>query len=283
MTISGFLSRRTMLQASGLGVAALTIPVPSSWSAAPTAPGRAPLHLRRSSYEGFIGTRFTTGGTALTLTGVDDLPAASRRPELRDHDEAFVATFSGPSDPVLASGMHELAHPEHGSATLFISPVSEPGAGRQQYEVTVDRTILVPGMLFAPDPVISAPAPSAPAGATPVAGAAAAAAALGAPAPASSARRRVAKRMRVRTAARRSGRRVRIEVRFLGGGVTATRVELRRKGRTYARGTAVARRNVARLDLRRRRVIKRGNYDLVLTVTDRKGGVTTTTRTVKVR
>lgn len=276
------LTRRTMLQTSGLTVAALTLPLPSLATAAVPAL-RAPRYLRRSSYLGFTGARFSAAGTPLTLIAVGDLAGATGNPALRDHDEAFTLRLEGPASQPLPAGIHELVHPEHGACLLFLSPVGRPDA-TQRYDVVIDRTVPLPAGLEVLEPALDQPAPATPAPAVRAAAVGGAAVAP-ATAPAAAAARRAdpIRRIRVRASAKRSARKVQLELRFPGDNVQAVRVELRRKGRTYARGTAAVRRGRATLALRRVRPVRLARHDLVLTITDRRGNATTIERSVKVR
>lgn len=269
------LTRRKMLQVSGIGALALTVPLPAASAAA----AAAPPHLRRSSYLGFVGRPFAVdGGPELRLVSVRDLDRARTDAGLRDHEEAFVLTFAGPIAPVAASGIHPLRHPELGTATLFITPVQRAGT-EQAYEVLVDRTVRLASWLDAPpvdETALETAVPAASAADRSVHSAPSPAV----PAPAS---RPKPSRLRIRAKAQRTGSRVATDLQFPGGGVQAVRVRLMRGGRTHARGEGAVRQGRATLSLKPLRRTPRGTYELVITATDRRGHVTTVSRSVKVR
>lgn len=267
------LTRRTMLQVAGAG--ALVLSVPSAFAAQATASAQAPAHLRRSSYLGFTGQHFSTGaGVPLVLDAIDDLDRARTDPALVDHEEAFVLRFSAPGETVLASGVHDVVHPELGACLLFLSPVDRAGT-RTHFEALVDRTVRLAGALDAPEPTArELAAPS-----VPSAAATRAASAIGGPAPAPAR----ARRLRVRTKAHRAHGKVVATIEFPGGGIQAASVRLRRKGRTYAKGETAVRGGRGTLTMKPLRKVSRGSYELVITATDRRGAAVSVTRSVTVR
>ncbi len=271
MLVSSPLSRRTVLKRSGVGVMALSLPV-SGWTAGPAQARVAVPALRRSTWLPLIGQSVAVvGGPALRVDAVVDLAGARRDAGLRDLDEAFVVSFSAPAGAELTSGLHELQHSAFGSAVLFLSPVGATGE-RMQAELVVDRTVRIAAALDAPQ-VDDAPAALAAAAAAPSASVA----------PAGPSRSPSARRIRVRATARRVGGRLVAELAFPGGGVQAVRVEVHRDGRRVASGSAAVRRGQATVTLRARRQLARGRYDVVLTVTDRRGNVIALHRTIAVR
>jgi hypothetical protein len=274
MGLSSSLSRRSMLQISGMGALALTLPLPDIASGAAS---EAPPQFLRSSYLGHVGQTFAVvGGSDLVLTRVDDLARALSDVTLQGHEEAFALRFTGAS--ALSSGVHALTHPELGSIALFISPVDQAGT-THAYDVVVDRTVRLARALDAPSDLASVTAPAgdlSPAAETTAERGTAVATSI-------AAARRAAARLRVRATARRTGRTVATELTFPGGGVQAVKVRLVRHGRTYARGTGAVTRGHADLRLKATRHLARGTYDLVVTATDRHAAATTVTRTVKVR
>lgn len=280
MTEPTTLSRRTVLQVTGAGALVLTLPTAPSWAAAPAPARRAAAHLRRSSYVGLEGARFGAGSVTLTLAEVTDLAAAATEPGLRDHDEAFVATFTGPASDPLPSGMHAIEHPELGTSALFLTPSGQPRRGVIHYDLMIDRTVRIPAALDALEPELAEPAPTTAPSGSPAAAVtpAATAAPVWSPKP-----DKPSKRIRVKPSARRAGKKVRLELRFPGGGVQSVQVRLRRKGKTHARGEALVRKGRVVMRLDRTRRVARRRYDLVITVTTRSGGVVTITRTVRVR
>lgn len=134
------LTRRRLMLSGGAAVAGLYVMggLPATAVAA-----SAPPHLRRSSYEGLIGTELaavgpTGAGVTLRLLAVTDLARAAQMRSLAGRDDAFALTFSGPSGSLLGSGIRELRHPSLGWVALFITPFGTP-IGGQRYEVVVDR------------------------------------------------------------------------------------------------------------------------------------------------
>lgn len=269
MPVSSPLSRRTVLKRSGIGALALSIPT-AGWTAAPAQARVAVPALRRSTWLPLIGQRVALdGGRELQVDGVADLAGASRDAGLRDLDEAFVVSLSARGGEVVASGLHELSHPAFGSAVLFISPVGSSG---HALELIVDRTIRIAAALDAPqvEDALSASV------------AAAASTTTVAP-PAGPTRSLTARRIRVRAAARRTGGKLVATLEFPGGGVQAVSVELHRRGRKVASGTGAVRRGQAAVTLRTRGRVARGQYEAVLTVTDRRANVITLHRAITVR
>lgn len=269
MSPASIISRRAMLKLSGGSVLALTVPLDL---AAPTlAAPAAPAQLRRSSWAGLVGSLIpVVGGPALRLVDVADLSRAQADPGLRDLEEAFVLTFRGPVEPTLGSGIAQLQHPELGTVSLFLSPV-DTAQGGQRYEALVDRTVRLASVLDAPAFVGSAE------------DAAAGAAASTAPVvkPAIGGRSLVARRLKVRARARRDGRRLAVDLSFVGGGIRAARVQLVRHGRSVATGEGLIRHGRALIAVRSH--VPRGSYDLVVTATDRHAAAITVTRSVTVR
>ena len=87
---------------------------------------RSAGHLRRSSYEGLIGSSFTAGSVELRLLSVSDLAGAAVDPSLAGSEDAFALAFAGPLDAALEAGTHTLGHPALGTFELFVSPVERP-------------------------------------------------------------------------------------------------------------------------------------------------------------
>jgi hypothetical protein len=112
-------------------------------AAARAAGGGPPAWLRRAGYAPLVGDTFTVGGQPLKLTAVADLAGAAATPALRGHDGAFALTFTGPAG-ALDSGVHEFEHPALGRFTLFAGPVDRADGDRQDYEVTIDRSVAIP-------------------------------------------------------------------------------------------------------------------------------------------
>jgi hypothetical protein len=134
------LTRRSLLRA-GVTAAAATLVGIRPWDAAPAA--AAAGHLRRSSYDGLVGHRFRVGTVELRLVSVADVAGAAGDKSLAGSEDAFVLTFSGPLEPALQPGTHELSHGGLGTFALFVSPVEQPRSDRR-YEALVDRSVGAP-------------------------------------------------------------------------------------------------------------------------------------------
>ena len=125
-----------------VGAAVLTGPV---GRARPAYAAEQASWLRRSSYAGLRGTKFraqragTRQWAQLTLRSVSDLPAAANVAALRDHDDAFVLSFDGPSD--FAEGPHALRHPSLGTFIAFLTAAGSSG-GATQVAAVVNRVQL---------------------------------------------------------------------------------------------------------------------------------------------
>jgi hypothetical protein len=269
------LTRRKMIELSGLGAIALTVPLTVLEGSAVAAPaGPAPARLRRSSYLGLTGREFPTdAGVTLTLLKVADLGRAKTDATLVGHEEAFTLLFSGPASPLVPAAIHTLQHPELGAVNLFIAPVEAAGADRR-YEAIVDRTIRLADRYYDEEG-------GSVAGVSASVAAASAAAAAGSPS--LPARLRAASRVRVRATARRQAGKITTTLTFPGGGIQAVSVKLTRGGHTYARGTAAVRKGRAVLHLKTSRRVTRGGYTLVITATDMKVAASTVERHVTVR
>jgi hypothetical protein len=131
----GFTRRRAIQLGAVAGLSALWIG-PSLARASTSA---TPAYLRRSSYAGLVGSRFSADGSSLRLASVGDLAGAAGDVALQGHDEAFVLEFDGAAG--LDGGTHGFSHPDLGSFELFASPVGSVEDGSQRYEVVVDRSI----------------------------------------------------------------------------------------------------------------------------------------------
>jgi hypothetical protein len=133
------LTRRRLVLAGGTAAIGLYV-----LGAVPAlAAATAPAYLRRASYADVVGATFGAvspagAPVALRLTSVADLARAQQTRSLAGRDDAFALTFSGPSGPVVDSGIQRLRHPSLGWISLFITPVGA-AVGSQLYEVVVDR------------------------------------------------------------------------------------------------------------------------------------------------
>ncbi len=228
MFSSSHLSRRTMLKASGIGVLAITVPLPES-AAAGSAP-RPPAAYLRDAWLPLVGQSIpVTDGPEFTLASVDDLVRAADDPALRGHAEAFTLTFHGPQSPVLSSAIHELRHPELGGVVLFVTPVGADSGRHSTRPRSIARCGSPSRFDEVDEPLSTATLavqeprasyrPAAPASAASLA----------------------TQRRRVHSRARRRGGKLRVELRFPGGGVQAVGVELRRGGAVVGHGESAVR------------------------------------------
>jgi hypothetical protein len=104
--------------------------------------------LRRSSYAGLSGTfavAVGAGTQTLEFAGVEDLPIAASRPELRGHDDAFSLQLRGDATTAFPQGTRQFSHPDLGEFSLFLAPV-EQATETQTYEAIIDRTVKIPGL-----------------------------------------------------------------------------------------------------------------------------------------
>jgi hypothetical protein len=286
------LTRRSLLAAGGAGVAALWLG--PEWTVIDGVAEAATRNaeLRRSGWlqsterqvRGAVdGRRF-----GLYVESVEDLPIAVELPALRDHDAAFAVGFVGPAG--LPQGSWSLDHAELGAFPLFVVPVGRAFDGRQHYEAVIDRTVMIAGVTDlddAPGRATSVPeartvaperteqpVPPANVAVPPPAG----------PAP-RSARRAVARpRVRRVTVTGRGRRSMVTEIVWANAGrATAVHGLLMSRGRVVARaGGRVRRLSRLRMRLTARGALRRGRYELRLTVVDRGGRVTRIRRTVRV-
>jgi hypothetical protein len=133
MTASSLTRRQALQLGAASGLAALL------GGPAVARAGTAPA-LRRSSWAPLVSQPVRAGAVTLRLERVADLAGAAGDAALRDHDEAFALTFTGPAG-ALADGAHVFAHPALGSFALFAAPVGSPAGGSQHYEAVVDRSV----------------------------------------------------------------------------------------------------------------------------------------------
>lgn len=279
------LTRRGLLAAGGAGVAALWLG--PEWTVVDGVAEAATrnAHLRRSGWlqttERQIRGSVDGRSFGLAVDGVEDLPIAAELPALRDHDAAFAIGFAGPAG--LPQGSWSLDHADLGTFALFVAPVGRTFDGRQRYEAVVDRTVIVAGVTDvgeAPEPARIAPERAEP----PTPPADVAVAPPGGPAP-RAARRKVARpRVRSLKLTGRGRRSVVTEIVWANAGsATAVHGLLMSRGRVVARAGGRVRR-LARLRMRltARGALRRGRYELRLTVVDRDGRVTRIRRTVRV-
>lgn len=270
------LTRRRLVQAGAAGAAVLYV---GELPAAAQAAG-VPVCLRRSGYAGLTGSSFAADGAALRLMAVSDLVRAEREPAFAGRDDAFALRFSGPPEPALAGGIHELRHPQLGSFSLFLAPVGAPGDA-QQYEAVVDRSIpLAAAQQDTPEPMAHTNAEAA----APAAAAPGSAPAAPAVKVTKAPKAKPLKLLRGVTLARRGGG-ITADVRVAAHqGVMSVRATLLRDGLEHARAARMLRGKAGvRLHLRTLRATPAGHYDLRVTVTDRRGRRTVTTRRVTLR
>jgi hypothetical protein len=160
------LTRRSLIR-TGAAATAATLVGLRPWTAAPAAAAGATAsaeYLRRSTYGGLAGQRFTVGPLALELLSVSDLAGGTARRKLAGSEDAFALAFAGPLDAPLDGGIQTFSHPELGSFDLFVSPVDRPGRDRR-YEVIVDRSVGAPQSPPRPPKATTGSAAAAPAAA----------------------------------------------------------------------------------------------------------------------
>ena len=131
------LSRRRMLQ--GIVALAVTAGTPLRWVArAEAAQGRGTATtstttsswLSRSTYVPLVGTTFTTGRAAMTLSAIRDLPSQPAS------EGRFSLLFTSGSS--FAQGTRTVAHTALGQTELFVVPIG-PVSSPRSYEVIVNR------------------------------------------------------------------------------------------------------------------------------------------------
>jgi hypothetical protein len=141
-THSRALTRRGALQA-GAASAATAYFLLHPWAAQAAAAGGstdAPAYLLRSSYLGLENPTFAVGATTLRLEEVADLAAAPEVPSLRDAEDAFSLSFSGPGVGSLAPGTHQIRHSELGTFDLYVGQVGRANSD-QRLEIVVNRVL----------------------------------------------------------------------------------------------------------------------------------------------
>ena len=132
------LSRRRMLQ----GILALAVTATTSlrWvaaaDAAPAKSATSPSWFSRWSYVSLVGTPFTVGTAALTLTAIRDLTPQPVKERGNVSDGRFSLLFASPS--ALPQGTRTVHHGALGETALFVGPVRPPSSPRA-YEVIVKR------------------------------------------------------------------------------------------------------------------------------------------------
>lgn len=279
------LTRRGLLAAGGVGVAALWLG--PEWTVVDGVAEAATRNaeLRRSGWlqttERQMRGSVDGHGFGLAVERIGDLPIASELPALREHDAAFTVGFVGPAG--LPQGSWSLEHAELGAFPLFIAPAGRTFDGRQRYEAVVDRTVIIAGVTDteeAPEPGTIAPeraelpAPPANLAVPPPVG----------PAPRPARRKLVRPQVRRLTVTGRGRRSVVTEIVWANAGsATAVHGLLMSRGRVVARaGGKVRRLSRLRMRLTARGALRRGRYELRLTVVDRSGRVTRIRRTVRV-
>jgi hypothetical protein len=277
------LDRRQLLAAGGAGIAALWLaPIGGVAEAATLRP-----ELKRTTWLGLAdpGVTASVDGrrTALRLVEVADLPIATTIPALRGHDGAFALRFTGA--PGLEQGTHALEHTELGAFELFLVPVGSAGPGRR-YEAIVDRTVRIAGVNEEGAPVhVSVPEaraeqPAAGAPAAPVVTAAGVPVSRVAAAPRARRRPRL-RRLAVRRATNRRSATIELSVASLGTTRTLNALLLRR-GRVVGRGASTVRAGrPLRVRVAARRVLDRGQHELVLTLVDGEGRIVRIRRRVR--
>jgi len=271
------LRRRRLLQLGAAGAAATWLGPLDGLGATGTAEAAVLRpELRRSSWleltDPALQVRIDEQRmVGLRLVEIADLPIAEQIPELREHDAAFAARFTGA--PGLAQGTRTLQQSELGAIELFLVPVGAAGDGL--YEAVVDRTIRIAGIneeavpeVVVPDArAVQPPQDPGPGG-------------IPSPAQAKARKPKVlvprVRRIAVSRAAHAAGRRTLVAELALadGAGLKTVRGQLLSRGRVVARATGTRRGQAARLRLTGRRPLPRGSYVLAITLISRTGHVT---------
>ncbi|MEA2372988.1 MAG: hypothetical protein QOH12_3382 [Solirubrobacteraceae bacterium] len=255
------LTRRRLLQAAA--VTSVAMAGLDLLEGAGAASSGVAAHLRRASFAPLTGQTLASSVANLRLDEVADV--ADRA--LAGRDDVFVLRLSGPGRPALEQGLAELSHPQLGGFSMFVVPIDDPSA-RQRYEVTVDRSVrLATAQTDAPQPL--ADRLGAAAAATP---------------PVLGTTGTKVRTPLVQSAhlARRAGR-LSVELRLAPDRqFTAVRASLLRGDRALARGSRrLDARQAARVPLSHEpQRVGPGQYDLLVTATDRLGRHTSERRRV---
>lgn len=151
-------TRRRLVQAGVAGSAVLGLAQLGQLEALAKAAVGGPSPFTRSSFEELSPPRLTVraaaGKRTLDVVSVDDVAAAATIPGLRGRDDVFSIRLRGTGEP-LASAIHPLEHSDLGRFSAFVTPVGEPAA--QEYELLVDRSVPVPGVVTGTPPPGAAP------------------------------------------------------------------------------------------------------------------------------
>jgi hypothetical protein len=133
------LTRRQALQAGGTAAAAAIVFLhPWTTAIARAADGSdAPKHLLRSAWRDLSDPELRAGDVLLRLESVGDLPAAPEVRSLRDSEDAFLLTFSGPKTIGSPGAPLHVRHAELGSFDIAIGAGSDDGT----YYAVVNRVL----------------------------------------------------------------------------------------------------------------------------------------------
>lgn len=245
------LTRRQAIQAGGSAATAAFLFL--HWPAAAGAASReAPNYLLRSAWRDLQAPHLRAGPSILKLERVGDLSAAPTVPALRNSQDAFSLVLSGPRGLGTGGKPLRMSHSGLGTFDLFVSPI---GDGR--YEAVVNRVMSNrESRRTPPRPSRRRPAPGA--------------ASTGTAAPAAEPKRKRAIR-KVRAARKRGGAKVVVDL-APSARVEELTVWLRRGDKVVAAATKnVSGDKRAALTLKRRKRLRKGNYEIYVMATERDG------------
>jgi hypothetical protein len=259
-TSSNELTRRRLVQVGAAGAATFWLGSRGGIEGIARAAG-ATNGLHRSDYMALSSPGFTAAvdgsSRSLELIGVEDLGIAGEVPSLRGSDDAFALRFRGDGANAFTQGTRELRHPQLGAVSLFIVPI-EQRTSTQDYGVTVDRTVRIPGLEEDGSPQPVDPGKRADTSS-----------------PHLLAQRPVPRLSRAALRRSTSGRRLLAEVTLANAaGVTTVRANLLRRGRVVASASAGSSRGRSLLRFPIRAPRNAARYELSLVAIDDEGQVT---------
>jgi hypothetical protein len=129
------LTRRHLLKVGGAAAALASFGGAAHWLSLFNTHTNAAL--RRSTWEGLIGSRVTIQGdhtVGVRLVDIADLPGA----QPADREGVFSLLFHGGASDRLPQGVYRLSHPAIGRARMLLTPAGTGRAG-QDYAVVVNR------------------------------------------------------------------------------------------------------------------------------------------------
>jgi len=265
-------TRRRAVQAASATTAALALGL-DPFAGTALASTSVPAYLRRSGYDGLVGSLFALDGVAVRLESIDDMPD----PSYAGRDDAFSLTFAGAASDALTQETRTLRNADLGTFSLFVVPVERSTTSQQHYQAVIDRTVkLATAGDEAPEPLALTNS---------AAGAASQAPTTTTPDPAHSPPHPHRQPLVSFASVARRGGRLAADIRLATDRVfVSVRVTLMHRGHVYAHGFERLRgRRGARVALRRIRRARAGHYVLVVSAVDRDGKRTTVRRHVTLR